>query len=105
MKETGATAGSAITLDAWTGEVLAVSNYPVFNPNSRDALDFSGARNRALTDAYEPGSTIKTLTLVAALRAASFISTASLTRRPDGSGWAPRCSTIRGIMARYQYQR
>ena len=72
MKETGATAGSAITLDAWTGEVLAVSNYPVFNPNSRDALDFSGARNRALTDAYEPGSTIKTLTLVAALESGQF---------------------------------
>jgi len=32
MKETGATAGSAVTIDAWTGEVLAVSNYPVFNP-------------------------------------------------------------------------
>ena len=72
MKETGATAGSAITLDAWTGEVLAVSNYPVFNPNSRGALDFSGARNRALTDAYEPGSTIKTLTLVAALESGQF---------------------------------
>ena len=72
MKETGATAGSAITLDAWTGEVLAVSNYPVFNPNSRETLDFSGARNRALTDAYEPGSTIKTLTLVAALESGQF---------------------------------
>ena len=53
-------------------EVLAVSNYPVFNPNSRDALDFSSARNRALTDAYEPGSTIKTLTLVAALESGQF---------------------------------
>ena len=72
MKETGAAAGSAVTVDAWTGEVLAVSNYPVFNPNSRDALDFSSARNRALTDAYEPGSTIKTLTLVAALESGQF---------------------------------
>ncbi|RZO81680.1 MAG: penicillin-binding protein 2 [Halieaceae bacterium] len=72
MRETGAAAGSAVTLDAWTGEVLAVSNYPVFNPNSREALDFSSARNRALTDAYEPGSTIKTLTLVAALESRQF---------------------------------
>ena len=72
MRETGAAAGSAVTLDAWTGEVLAVSNYPVFNPNSRKALDFSSARNRALTDAYEPGSTIKTLTLVAALESRQF---------------------------------
>ena len=72
MRETGASAGSAVTVDAWTGEVLAVSNYPVFNPNSRDALDFGGARNRALTDAFEPGSTIKTLTLVAALESGQF---------------------------------
>lgn len=72
MRETGAVAGSAVTLDAWTGEVLAVSNYPVFNPNSREALDFSSARNRALTDAYEPGSTVKTLTLVAALESGQF---------------------------------
>ena len=72
MRETGAAAGSAVTLDAWTGEVLAVSNYPVFNPNSREALDFSSARNRALTDAYEPGSTVKTLTLVAALESRQF---------------------------------
>ncbi len=72
MEETGAEAGSAVTIDAWTGEVLAVSNYPVFNPNSRGALDFSRVRNRALTDAYEPGSTIKTLTLVAALESGQF---------------------------------
>ena len=39
MKETGAVAGSAVTLDAWTGEVLASSNYPVFNPNARSTLD------------------------------------------------------------------
>ena len=72
MKETGALAGSAVTVDAWTGEVLAVSNYPVFNPNSREALDYGSARNRALTDAYEPGSIIKTLTLVAALESGQF---------------------------------
>jgi cell division protein FtsI (penicillin-binding protein 3) len=72
MKETGAIAGSAVTIDAWTGEVLAISNYPVFNPNSRGALDFAGARNRAATDVYEPGSTIKTLTLVAALESGQF---------------------------------
>ena len=72
MKETGAAAGSAVTIDAWTGEVLAASNYPVFNPNSRSALDFGSARNRAFTDAFEPGSTIKTLTLVAALESELF---------------------------------
>ena len=72
MKETGAVAGSAVTLDAWTGEVLAISNYPVFNPNARSTLDYGSARNRAVTDLYEPGSTIKTLTLVAALESGRF---------------------------------
>ena len=72
MRETGAVAGSAVTLDAWTGEVLAISNYPVFNPNARSTLDYGGARNRAVTDVYEPGSTIKTLTLVAALESGRF---------------------------------
>jgi len=72
MKETGAAAGSAVTLDAWTGEVLAISNYPVFNPNARSTLDYGSARNRAVTDVYEPGSTIKTLTLVAALESGRF---------------------------------
>jgi len=72
MKETGAVAGSAVTLDAWTGEVLAISNYPVFNPNARSTLDYGSARNRAVTDVYEPGSTIKTLTLVAALESGRF---------------------------------
>ncbi|MDC0574268.1 penicillin-binding transpeptidase domain-containing protein [Luminiphilus sp.] len=72
MKETGAVAGSAVTLDAWTGEVLAISNYPVFNPNARSTLDYGSARNRAVTDVYEPGSTVKTLTLVAALESGQF---------------------------------
>ena len=72
MRETGAVAGSAVTLDAWTGEVLAISNYPVFNPNARSTLDYGSARNRAVTDVYEPGSTIKTLTLVAALESGKF---------------------------------
>ena len=72
MKETGAQAGSAVTVDAWTGEILAISNYPVFNPNSREHFDYSSARNRAITDAFEPGSTIKTLTLVAALESGQF---------------------------------
>ena len=67
MKETGATAGSAITLDAWTGEVLAVSNYPVFNPNSRGALDFpldievQDATARAIAAVEEAGGRISTV--------------------------------------------
>jgi cell division protein FtsI (penicillin-binding protein 3) len=72
MQETGATAASAVTIDAWTGEVLAMSNFPTFNPNSRASFDFSATRNRTVTDEFEPGSTMKPLTLVAALESGQF---------------------------------
>jgi cell division protein FtsI (penicillin-binding protein 3) len=69
IADTGAVAGTAVTLDAWTGEVLAVSSYPVFNPNSRARKT---TRNRALTDVFEPGSVMKSLTLVAALESGEY---------------------------------
>ena len=69
IADTGAVAGTAVTLDAWTGEVLAVSSYPTFNPNSRARKT---TRNRALTDVIEPGSVMKPLTLVAALESGDF---------------------------------
>jgi len=72
MVETGAEAGAAVTIDAWTGEVLAMTNHPVFNPNSREGFDYSAARNRVVTDVFEPGSTMKPLTLVAALESGRF---------------------------------
>jgi cell division protein FtsI (penicillin-binding protein 3) len=68
----GAKSGTAVTLDSRTGEVLAMVNYPVFNPNSRKGNDAAGMRNRALTDVYEPGSTMKVLTLVAALESGRY---------------------------------
>jgi cell division protein FtsI (penicillin-binding protein 3) len=58
---------SAITIDSHTGEILAVSNYPSFNPNDRSTFSASAARNRVFVDQYEPGSTFKALTAVAAL--------------------------------------
>jgi len=67
----GAASGSIVTLDAHTGEVLAMVNYPTYNPNSKGA-DPASRRNRAVTDVYEPGSTMKTLTLVAALESGRF---------------------------------
>ena len=67
----GADSGSIVTLDAHTGEVLAMVNYPAYNPNSKGA-DPASRRNRAVTDVYEPGSTMKTLTLVAALESGRF---------------------------------
>jgi len=59
--------GGVIVLDAKTGEVLALANMPSFNPNNRGKLDPASRRNRALTDTYEPGSTMKPFTVAAAI--------------------------------------
>jgi cell division protein FtsI (penicillin-binding protein 3) len=72
VTEIGATSGSIVTLDAHTGEVLAMVNYPAYNPNNTKGVDPASMRNRAMTDEYEPGSTMKTLTLVAALESGRF---------------------------------
>ena len=72
MVETGAKAGAAVTIDAWTGEILAMTNHPVFNPNSREGFDYAATRNRVVTDVFEPGSTMKPITLVAALESGKF---------------------------------
>lgn len=67
-----AESASAITVDAQTGEVLAVSNFPSFNPNDRVDLPVNYRRNRVFVDQYEPGSTFKALTAVAALESGLF---------------------------------
>ena len=54
-----ARAGSVVVLDAVSGEVLALANYPSYNPNKRRNLTGEQLRNRALTDSFEPGSTMK----------------------------------------------
>jgi cell division protein FtsI (penicillin-binding protein 3) len=67
VESSGAAAGSAIIMDPYTGEILALANYPSFNPNMyRDALP-EMRRNRAIQDYYEPGSTFKIVTASAAL--------------------------------------
>lgn len=63
----GAKSGSAVLLDAETGEVLAMVNQPSYNPNDRSSLDLAALRNRALIDLFEPGSTIKPLTVASAI--------------------------------------
>ena len=62
-----AKAGSLVVLDVRTGEVLALANAPSYNPNNRAQLAGSDLRNRALTDAFEPGSTLKPFTIATAL--------------------------------------
>lgn len=63
-----AKAASVVVLDVRTGEVLAMVNQPSYNPhNKSNMVDFSVLRNRAITDVFEPGSTIKAFTIAAAL--------------------------------------
>jgi cell division protein FtsI (penicillin-binding protein 3) len=59
VAEHGAKAGSVVVLDAQSGEVLALANYPSFNPAERQNLTGAQLRNRALTDVFEPGSVMK----------------------------------------------
>jgi stage V sporulation protein D (sporulation-specific penicillin-binding protein) len=59
--------GTAIVMDPWTGEVLALANEPSFDPNRFWKFDDAQRRDRAIMDAYEPGSTYKLLTAAAAL--------------------------------------
>jgi len=80
IKSNNAESGSIVVLDTLTGEVLAIANQPTYNPNDRSQLVAQRYRNRAITDIFEPGSSIKPLIVAAALesgdyRASSIIDT------------------------------
>jgi cell division protein FtsI (penicillin-binding protein 3) len=62
-----AKAGGIVVLDVETGEVLAMANLPSYNPNNRGKLEPRRTRNRAVTDLFEPGSTLKPFTVAAAI--------------------------------------
>ncbi|TCK02999.1 peptidoglycan D,D-transpeptidase FtsI family protein [Marinobacterium mangrovicola] len=62
-----ADSGTAVVMDAHTGEVLAMVSQPSYNPNDRSNLLTSALRNRAMTDIFEPGSTMKPITVATAL--------------------------------------
>ena len=75
-----AESGSIVIVDVKTGEVLAMVNQPTYNPNDRTQYSAERYRNRAITDIFEPGSSIKPLILAAALesgryRASSMVDT------------------------------
>lgn len=67
-----ADSGALVMLNARTGEVLAMVNQPSFNPNDRSNLIPAMLRNRAITDIFEPGSTMKPLTVAAALMSGQY---------------------------------
>lgn len=79
-----ATSGSVVVIDVNTGEVLAMANTPSYNPNSRDNLQTHRMRNRALTDTFEPGSTVKPFVVAAALEAGTVKSNELIQTSP---GW------------------
>jgi cell division protein FtsI (penicillin-binding protein 3) len=67
VQELRADGGTAIILEPRSGEILAMANWPTFNPNAYNASDETARRNRAVQDIYEPGSTFKIVTMSAAL--------------------------------------
>lgn len=69
VRTSEAQAGSVVVMDPRSGEILAMANYPTFNPNEPGRAAPSHRRNRAVTDRFEPGSTIKPFTIAAAFAA------------------------------------
>jgi len=67
VERAGALSGTAIAIDPRTGELLAVATYPTYDPNDLKNADPSAIRVRAITDTYEPGSTMKVVTTAAAI--------------------------------------
>lgn len=87
----GATSGSAMVVDVQTGEVLAMVNSPSFNPNNRRNTPAYLFRNRAITDTFEPGSTMKPLAVLSALEFGSTTLDATVDTNPGymrvGGSW------------------
>ncbi|HEY8570088.1 peptidoglycan D,D-transpeptidase FtsI family protein [Microbulbifer sp.] len=72
VADNGAAAGYMVILDTRSGDVLAMANQPSFNPNNRQGVKAAAMRNRALIDQFEPGSTVKPLTALAALESGRY---------------------------------
>ena len=72
IEEHKAKAGGIVVVDARNGEILALANWPTYNPNNRDNLSGAQLRNRALTDTFEPGSTLKPFAAALALDKGKF---------------------------------
>ena len=72
IKAHDARSGSIVVLDVRTGEVLAMVNQPTYNPNDRSQFSAERYRNRAITDIFEPGSSLKPLVVAAALESGQY---------------------------------
>ncbi|MFC4700294.1 peptidoglycan D,D-transpeptidase FtsI family protein [Glaciecola siphonariae] len=80
-----ATSASVVIVDVHTGEIIALANTPSYNPNNRDTVKSFRVRNRAVTDAFEPGSSLKPLAVLAALEFGSVQKDSLVDTSP---GWA-----------------
>lgn len=72
VEEFNAKSGSVVVVDTQNGEILAIANYPSFNPNSRGQYNRETYRNLALTDTFEPGSVMKPFSIASALETGLF---------------------------------
>jgi len=79
-----ASSGSVVVLDVKTGEVLAMVNWPSYNPNNRTGSHDDRYRNRAVTDTFEPGSTIKSFSMASALSSGKYQVNSTVNTSP---GW------------------
>ncbi|RLA02049.1 MAG: peptidoglycan glycosyltransferase FtsI, partial [Gammaproteobacteria bacterium] len=97
-----AKAGTAVVLDIDTGEVLAMVNQPSYNPNNRKTRVPNATRNRAITDVFEPGSTVKPLTAISALTSGKYRSKTAIDTSPGlirvGGRWV-RDSRDYGVLS------
>jgi len=84
VQKNKAQSGSVVVVDVDSGEVLAMANQPGFNPNNRASFKAGSYRNRAITDIFEPGSSLKPLVVAAALESGKFQSNSYIDTSP---GW------------------
>ncbi|MDD5194353.1 MAG: penicillin-binding protein 2 [Candidatus Omnitrophica bacterium] len=78
IKKFGAKEGSVVVMNAANGEIIALANYPFFNPNNLEGYSADSRRNRAVCDMFEPGSVFKMVTLVAAVESNKFSDTSTI---------------------------
>ena len=90
-----AKAGSIVVLDAQTGEILALTNLPAYNPNRRSSITNERLRNRALIDTFEPGSTLKPFTVAIAMEIGKVNANTVLQTAPGT--WQVGRKTIRDV--------
>jgi cell division protein FtsI (penicillin-binding protein 3) len=84
MQQSNAASGSVVVLNPKTGEILAMANVPSFNPNRRPLTADGAQRNRAVTDVFEPGSTVKPFSMVNALASGRYTPNDKIDTNP---GW------------------